>query len=37
LVALGDDSRWVLAPQAVVQECQGEEWQPLIKGWGFSY
>jgi hypothetical protein len=24
LVALGDDSRWVLAPQAVVQECQGE-------------
>jgi hypothetical protein len=25
-VALGDDSRWVLAPQAVVQECQGEPW-----------
>jgi hypothetical protein len=24
LVALGEDSRWVLAPQAVVQECQGK-------------
>jgi hypothetical protein len=25
LVVLGGDSRWVLAPQAVVQECQGED------------